>query len=62
MFRTKYKGYKVAVEDVSFTITKGECFALLGVNGAGKTTVFKMLTGDINPTSGKAYIKGYKIP
>ena len=43
---------KVAVRNLSFQIQKGECFALLGVNGAGKSTTFKMLTGDVNPTSG----------
>lgn len=55
-------GHKVAVNDISFTIPEGECFALLGINGAGKTSIFKMLTGDINMTSGVGYVKGYKIP
>jgi len=62
VFRIQRGQYKVAVGNLSFTIPEGECFALLGVNGAGKTTTFKTLTGDINPTSGQAYIKGYKIP
>ncbi|KAG1680693.1 ATP-binding cassette sub-family A member 1 [Nymphon striatum] len=39
----------------------GECFGLLGVNGAGKTSTFKMLTGDINVTAGNAYLNGYSI-
>jgi len=52
VFKAEKKSFKTAVEEVSFVIPKGECFALLGVNGAGKSTVFKMLTGDINPTSG----------
>lgn len=42
-----------AVTDLSFGLEKGECFALLGVNGAGKSTTFKSLTGMVNPTSGK---------
>ena len=49
----------VAVEDVSFNVPKRECFALLGVNGAGKSTTFKMLTGEYAPTSGEAYLTGY---
>jgi len=53
---------KVAVKDVSFAIDKGECFSLLGVNGAGKSTIFKILTGDINPTDGQATIGGFLIP
>ena len=39
------KGYKVAVDNLSFGVKKGEVFGLLGVNGAGKTTTFKMLAG-----------------
>jgi len=40
----------VAVEDVSFGLQAGECFALLGVNGAGKSTTFKTLTSEEVPT------------
>jgi len=54
--------YKVAVKNLSLAIDKGECFALLGINGAGKTTIFKMLTGKINPTDGFASIGGFNIP
>jgi len=43
---------KVAVSRISLGINNGECFGLLGVNGAGKTTTFKMLCGEIPPTSG----------
>lgn len=42
----------VAVEDISFGLNYGECFALLGVNGAGKSTTFKSLTADTEPTTG----------
>lgn len=45
-----------AVSNISFRVTKGECFGLLGVNGAGKTTTFRMLTGDEVPTAGDARI------
>lgn len=41
------------VDDVSFLVNKGECFGLLGVNGAGKSTTFRMLSGEEFPTSGK---------
>lgn len=37
---------KIAVNNVTFGVPKRECFGLLGVNGAGKTSTFKMLTGD----------------
>ena len=46
------KRMKVAVTKTSFGIKNGDCFGLLGVNGAGKTTTFKMLCGEIPPTSG----------
>jgi ABC-type multidrug transport system ATPase subunit len=39
------KKYKVAVDNLSFGIERGEVFGLLGVNGAGKSTTFKMLAG-----------------
>lgn len=42
----------LAVERISFGLDYGECFALLGVNGAGKSTTFKSLTRDILPTNG----------
>jgi len=43
-----------AVRGVSFRVERGECFGLLGVNGAGKSTTFKMLTGAAPPTDGNA--------
>lgn len=47
----------IAVNNISLGIPAGECFGLLGVNGAGKTTIFKMLTGDIIPSSGNILIR-----
>ena len=50
-----------AVEKVTFGVKGGECFALLGVNGAGKSTTFKSLTRDVVPTSGQVRIQGYSV-
>ena len=51
----------VAVDNVNLEIKDGELFSLLGVNGAGKTTMVKMLASLVNPTSGNAYINGNSI-
>jgi ABC-2 type transport system ATP-binding protein len=51
----------VAVEDVSFSVERGELFGLLGPNGAGKTTTVKMFTTLLLPTSGKASILGLDV-
>jgi ABC-type glutathione transport system ATPase component len=48
----KYYGSSRAVQRVSFSLEYGECFALLGVSGAGKTTTFKCLTGEETPSAG----------
>ncbi|XP_059142624.1 phospholipid-transporting ATPase ABCA1-like [Physella acuta] len=50
-----------AVHPVSFGVPDKECLGLLGQNGAGKTTIFKMLTGDITLSAGEAYVGGYNI-
>lgn len=47
-----------AVDQVSFQIKAGEIFGLLGSNGAGKTTVIKMLTGILKPTDGEGWVAG----
>ncbi|WP_027359963.1 ATP-binding cassette domain-containing protein [Desulforegula conservatrix] len=47
-----------AVDDVSFSVPYGEIFGLLGANGAGKTTVIKMLTGILKPSSGEGHVAG----
>lgn len=51
----------LAVENLSFGLSAGECFALLGVNGAGKSTTFKSLTSEVQPTSGTIEINGVDI-
>ena len=47
-----------AVDQVSFQVRYGEIFGLLGANGAGKSTVFKMLTGILQPTGGEGKVAG----
>src|SRR5436189_2933341 len=54
-------GELVAVNDLSLTIKKGEFFAVLGPNAAGKTTTIKILTGLIKPNSGTARVAGYDV-
>jgi ABC-2 type transport system ATP-binding protein len=56
--RHTYDGKYYALNDVSFTVRKGEVFGLLGKNGAGKSTLIKALTTLIRPTSGKLSILG----
>jgi ABC-2 type transport system ATP-binding protein len=51
----------VAVDNISFSVKKGEVFGFLGPNGAGKTTTIKMLTTLLNPTNGTAEIAGFDI-
>jgi ABC-type multidrug transport system ATPase subunit len=57
----KEYGKVVAVDNITFGLEYGECFALLGVSGAGKTNCFKCLTGETKPTSGEVTINGYDV-
>lgn len=50
-----------AVDDISFSVKKGEIFGFLGANGAGKTTAMHMLTGLNQPTAGMGRVAGYDI-
>jgi ATP-binding cassette subfamily A (ABC1) protein 1 len=52
---------KLAVKELSFGIPKGECFGFLGINGAGKSSTLKILSGDIIPTKGIAFLGGFNI-
>lgn len=56
----QYQGY-LAVDSISLHIKEGTLFALLGINGAGKTTIIKMLAGLTMPTSGGAIVLGDSI-
>lgn len=58
LFSREYKTVK-AVDDVSFAVEEGEMFALIGENGAGKSTTIKMLTGILTPSDGEIVINGY---
>jgi ABC-2 type transport system ATP-binding protein len=57
---TKHYGELLAVDHLSFTVTRGEFFGFLGPNGAGKTTTVRMLTGVIKADEGTASILEYK--
>lgn len=57
----KLFGPKVAVNDVSFTVEKGEVLGFLGPNGAGKSTTMRMITGFIPPSAGEVTIGGHNI-
>ncbi|ETV67436.1 hypothetical protein H257_16318 [Aphanomyces astaci] len=59
--RKVYKGGKVGLNDLTLALPKGECFGYLGINGAGKTSTMKILTGDVLPTSGSATLGGFDI-
>ncbi|ADN50999.1 daunorubicin resistance protein DrrA family ABC transporter ATP-binding protein [Vulcanisaeta distributa] len=50
-----------ALDGVSLGVDEGEVFAMLGPNGAGKTTLMRILTTQIRPTSGSAYVMGYDV-
>ncbi len=54
-------GEKLAVENLNLNVAAGELYALLGHNGAGKTTAIKMLVGLIRPGSGTVRVGGYDL-
>ena len=58
---TKTYGSKAAIQDVTFSVDRGEILGLLGPNGAGKSTTMRILTGFFPPTSGTARIDGYDV-
>jgi ABC-2 type transport system ATP-binding protein len=56
-----YQGGKLALDDVSFDVPRGQIFGLLGPNGAGKSTLINILAGLVTKTGGKAVIWGFDI-
>ncbi len=58
---SKVYGEQRAVNDISFSLSKGEVVGFLGPNGAGKSTTMKMITGYLPPTSGSASVCGYDV-
>jgi ABC-2 type transport system ATP-binding protein len=58
---TKRYGPFTAVEDVSFTVNRGEILGFLGPNGAGKTTTMRVLTGYMPPSEGRVIVAGYDV-
>jgi ABC-2 type transport system ATP-binding protein len=59
--KTYGKEKKLAVDDVSFSVGKGELFGLIGPDGAGKTSIFRMLTTLLLPDKGSATVDGFDI-
>ena len=58
---SKAFGLKLAVNDLSFTVERGEVLGFLGPNGAGKSTTMRMVTGFIPPTAGKISVGGHDV-
>ncbi len=58
---SKYYGPFVAIEDITFSIPKGQVVAFLGPNGAGKSTTMKILSGFLAPNKGSAAIAGHDV-
>ncbi|HUT62793.1 MAG TPA: ATP-binding cassette domain-containing protein [Anaerolineae bacterium] len=58
---TKYYGTKLALNEISFTVNKGEVLGFLGPNGAGKSTAMKIITGYLSPTEGTVKIDGLDV-
>lgn len=58
---TKRYGTHTAVEDVSFSVTKGEVVGFLGPNGAGKSTTMRVIAGSLGASSGRVKVGGYDV-
>src|ERR1051325_9292958 len=58
---TKAFGSKLAVNGISFSVTRGEVLGFLGPNGAGKSTTMRMITGFVPPSDGKVSVGGYDL-
>ena len=58
---TRMYGEQKAVDDISFSLNKGEIVGFLGPNGAGKSTTMKIITGYIRPDKGTAVVSGINV-
>jgi ABC-2 type transport system ATP-binding protein len=58
---TKYYGKRLAVDNISFNVEKGEIVGLLGPNAAGKTTTMRILTGFLSPTGGDVWVADHNM-
>ena len=58
---TKYYGKRLAVDDISFNVDKGEIVGFLGPNAAGKTTTMRIITGYLMPTRGDVWVADYNM-
>src|SRR5512138_417197 len=58
---TKQYGRRVAVDDLSLQVERGDIFGFLGQNGAGKSTTIRMILGLVRPTSGRVHLLGYDM-
>src|SRR5688572_29195425 len=58
---TKNYGERKAIDNLCFTVKKGEVLGFLGPNGAGKTTTMKIITGFMAPTSGEVKVGGFDV-
>jgi ABC-2 type transport system ATP-binding protein len=58
---TKRYGARTAIQEISFSVERGEILGFLGPNGAGKTTTMRILTGYLPPTEGSASIAGHDV-
>lgn len=56
-----YAGSKFAVKGITLGIPNGECFGLLGINGAGKSSTLGMLSGEFSPSEGQAFLSGLDL-
>src|SRR5450432_2573504 len=58
---TRFYGAQKAIDNISFSVKKGEIVGFLGPNGAGKSTALKIITGYLTPDSGKALVNGFAV-
>ena len=56
-----FNGKVMALNSIDLKVEAGKIFALLGPNGAGKTTLMRILTTQLMPTSGEAYVSGLNV-